>query len=132
MNEIKPLTGITIMNKAGKLVLWVRVKEPTHEPPFVLFGYWPEKADDDAMREKMELAVELVKLLAAEYGLPMYDFHAEIEPQLDQYLAEAGGNVPDHPTQDDIELEVTDVVTGQKSRLVWGISKGEMKKASST
>lgn len=123
MTEFQPLAGIGVKNKAGEAVLWVRVKKPTGESPFVLFGYWPEKADDDAMREKMKLSKEMVKMLGSNFNYPVYDFHTDIEPQLKQYMTEAKGNVPDHPTQDDIVLEATDMVTGEKHKLVWGVSK---------
>lgn len=127
VQEFTPQAGVMASNKAGKPIIWFRGKDATDgSGPFFLLRTWPERADSPEDVQKLKQAVGIAKAVAARLDGPLYDF-AEVEPQLEKYSHELGEGIPDHPTQDDIFVNVTDLVTGRKHRMCIGVSKQDLK-----
>lgn len=110
---IKTVGGVTVRNRRGQTILWVKAKDPDNgNPPFCLCAYHPDLADDGRMRRNLEMAFRQIKEFAAAIGMPLFDAN-ELKSQLEL----AFGKHPPTVVEREFPIFLTDMISGRRARL---------------
>ena len=129
--NFEPNSGVKVRSKVtGKLILWLKQKDVPPKDHYALLRTWPENCATEAERVKLQEAVKAVLFIAALDHREVFDF-AEIEPQLSRYSTELGDvaikRLVSIQKTEDIEVSVTDLVSGKKITLVIGVTARPIK-----
>ena len=121
LGDFQTRGGVSVLNKSGECFLWVKQKIPSKGNPYALFCYRRDLVDVGNMT-RAETAFAYIKHVAKLIGLPMYDF-AEITEQLRKHMESMKTRVKvGAKIKEDVELKVTDAVTGRTHKLTVGVS----------
>ncbi len=103
--------GVSIENKNGETVLWFKGKDPKPGEDgysFVLFGFWPEKADPEMRKELIAKLPGLMEI-SRNLGLPVFN--------VDELNTMIVGQNKLFPGRTEFNVWVTDIITGEKHEL---------------
>jgi len=89
--ELKPVGGVLVKNRQGKVVLWFKGKDPElgEGQSFALCIFKPELADNGKMEGDIRRVFKLMVEWARNQRLPIFDSQ-DLDRQMKRFLGEIG------------------------------------------
>jgi hypothetical protein len=117
--ELKPVGGVLVRNRQGKVVLWFKGKdiEPGEGQSFGLCMFHPELADDLKMKMDVGRVFRLMVVWGRKTGFPIFDSD-DLDRQVKKFLDALGpAAVKAQRREEDITVRVREFTTGRRLNL---------------
>jgi hypothetical protein len=114
--ELKPVGGVLVRNRQGKVVLWFKGKdvEPGEGQSFGLCVFHPELADDPRMKRDIGHVFRLMVAWGRNTGFPIFDSE-DLDRQIKKFLNALGpAAVRAQRREEEITVRVKELCTGRR------------------